>query len=56
MEKLIGIKLRGDLKHFFTTKLEDVIIINIELIMPNAQEENNHDKTELFKISYRKII
>lgn len=26
--------------------------------MPNAQEANNHDKTELFKVSlnYRKVI
>ncbi|EAK3707682.1 type VI secretion system tube protein Hcp, partial [Campylobacter coli] len=40
------------------TKLEDAIITDITLVMPNAQEANNHDKTELFKVSlnYRKVI
>lgn len=48
----------GGSEHFFTTKLEDAIITDIELIMPNAQDANNHDKTELFKVSmnYRKVI
>ena len=48
----------GDSEHFFTTKLEDAIITDIELIMPNAQDKVNHDKTELFKVSlnYRKVI
>lgn len=48
----------GDSEHFFTTKLEDAIITDIELIMPNAQDKSNHDKTELFKVSlnYRKVI
>ncbi|EGE9806919.1 Hcp family type VI secretion system effector [Campylobacter jejuni] len=48
----------GGSEHFFTTKLEDAIITNIELIMPNAQESSNHDKTELLKVSmsYRKVV
>lgn len=48
----------GGSEHYFTTKLEDAIITDITLIMPNAQDKNNADKTELFKVSlnYRKII
>lgn len=48
----------GTQEHFFTTKLEDAIITDIDLIMPNASEANNHSKTELFKVSlnYRKVI
>ena len=47
----------GGAEHYFTTKLEDAIITDITLIMPNAQDKNNNDKTELFKVSmnYRKI-
>lgn len=47
----------GGPEHFFTTILEDAIITNISLVMPNAQDRNNNDKTELFRVSlnYRKI-
>ena len=47
----------GGAEHYFTTKLEDAIITDITLVMPNAQDKNNNDKTELFKVSmnYRKI-
>lgn len=47
----------GGPEHYFTTLLEDAIITNISLVMPNAQEQSNNDKTELFKVSlnYRKI-
>ena len=48
----------GGQEHYFTTKLEDAIITDISLLMPNAQDKNNNDKTELFKVSlnYRKVI
>ncbi len=48
----------GGQEHYFTTKLEDAIITDISLLMPNAQEKSNSDKTELFKVSlnYRKVI
>ena len=48
----------GGQEHFFTTILEDAIITSINLVMPNAQDKDNSDKTELFKVSmnYRKVI
>ncbi len=48
----------GGAEHYFTTILEDAIITDIDLFMPNAQDKNNNDKTELFKVSlnYRKIV
>lgn len=48
----------GGSEHYFTTILEDAIITDIDLFMPNAQDKNNNDKTELFKVSlnYRKIV
>ena len=48
----------GGGEHFFTTILEDAIITSIELLMPNAQDKSNNDKTELFRVSmnYRKVI
>ena len=50
--------MSGGAEHYFTTKLEDAIITDINLVMPNAQDKNNNDKTELFQVSlnYRKII
>ncbi|PAF46717.1 hypothetical protein BKH41_08655 [Helicobacter sp. 12S02232-10] len=47
----------GGQEHYFTTVLEDAIITNIDLLMPNAQDKDNNDKTELFSVSlnYRKI-
>lgn len=47
----------GGREHYFTTKLEDAIISDISLVLPNAQDRENSDKTELFKVSlnYRKI-
>ena len=52
-----GERLNNVEVHWFTTKLEDAIITDITLVMPNAQDKNNNDKTELFKVSmnYRKI-
>ena len=48
----------GGQEHYFTTKLEDAIITDIDLVSPNAQDADNHNKTELFRVSlnYRKII
>ena len=48
----------GGAEHYFTTILEDAIITDIALVMPNAQDRANHDKTELFQVSlnYRKIV
>lgn len=48
----------GGQEHYFTTRLEDAIITDINLVMPNAQDQDNNDKTELFKVSlnYRKVV
>ena len=45
-------------EHYFTTRLEDAIITDINLVMPNVQDQDNNDKTELFKVSlnYRKVV
>lgn len=64
-EKLTSVEVRwyrvassGGSEHYFTTKLEDAIITSIDLVMPNAQDPNNSDKTELLQVSmnYRKIV
>ena len=48
----------GGQEHFFSTIFEDAVITDISLLMPNAQEPGNSDKTEEFKVSlnYRKIV
>ena len=48
----------GGQEHFFSTVFEDAVITDISLLMPNAQEAGNSDKTEQFKVSlnYRKIV
>ncbi len=48
----------GGQEYYFTTRLEDAIITDINLVMPNAQDQDNNDKTELFKVSlnYRKVV
>lgn len=64
-ERLVSVEIHwfrtsnsGGSEHYFTTKLEDAIITDITLVMPNAQDKANSDKTELFKVSlnYRKIL
>jgi type VI secretion system secreted protein Hcp len=47
----------GKQEHFFTTKLTDAIIVNMDLVMPNAQNPANGDFTQLLEVSmsYRKI-
>lgn len=48
----------GGKEHYFSTILEDAVITDIDLAMPNAQDKSNADKTELFRVSmnYRKIV
>ena len=48
----------GGQEHFFSTVFEDVVITDISLLMPNAQEAGNSEKTEQFQVSlnYRKIV
>ena len=47
----------GGQEHFFSTIFEDAVITDISLVMPNAQDPSNSDKTEQFQVSlnYRKI-
>ena len=48
----------GGQEHFFSTIFEDAVITDISLLMPNAQDPSNSDKTEQFRVSlnYRKIL
>ena len=48
----------GGHAHFFSTVFEDAVITDISLLMPNAQEAGNSEKTEQFQVSlnYRKIV
>ena len=48
----------GGQEHFFSTVFEDAVITDISLLMPNAQEAGNSEKTEQFQVSlnYRKIV
>ncbi|HGA2317817.1 TPA: Hcp family type VI secretion system effector [Pseudomonas putida] len=45
-------------EHFFTTRLEDAIIVNINTVLPNTQVRENDCYTELVEVAlaYRKII
>lgn len=47
----------GNQEHFFTTKLEDAIIVDINLVMPHAQDDKFKDYTQLVEVSmsYLKI-
>ncbi len=47
----------GKQEHFFSTKLTDAIIVDIDLVMPHVQDEANGNFTQLVKVSlaYRKI-
>lgn len=47
----------GKQEHFFTTKLEDALVVDIDLSLPHAQDQNNADYTQLVTtaLSYRKI-
>lgn len=49
--------VEGKQEHFFSTELEDATIVDIETVLPHAQNEANKEFTQLIKISlaYRKI-
>jgi type VI secretion system secreted protein Hcp len=63
-EKLNNVMVRwyrtsteGKQEHFFSTKLEDATIVDIDTVLPHAQMDSNKDFTQLIKVSlaYRKI-
>ena len=47
----------GKQEHFFTTILEDALVVNIDCVMPHCQDPDNADFTQLIttELSYRKI-
>jgi len=47
----------GKQEHFFSTLLEDATIVNIDTVMPHAQDSHKADITQLIEVSlaYRKI-
>ncbi|ATN13024.1 type VI secretion system tube protein Hcp [Pseudomonas sp. FDAARGOS_380] len=47
----------GKQQHFFTTKLEDATVVEIETVLPHAQDSSNANYTQLIRTSlaYRKI-
>ena len=47
----------GKQEHFFSTKLEDATIVDIDCAMPHCQNPSNADYTQLITVSlaYRKI-
>ncbi|KNX78275.1 hypothetical protein DA83_23700 [Pseudomonas sp. 250J] len=49
--------VEGKQEHFFTTKLEDATIVDINTTLPHAQNKENADFTQLIEVSmsYRKI-
>ncbi|WP_145187472.1 MULTISPECIES: Hcp family type VI secretion system effector [unclassified Pseudomonas] len=49
--------VEGMQERFFTTKLTDAVIVNIDLKMPHVQDKGNSDFTQFFKVSmaYRAI-
>jgi len=49
--------IEGKLEHFFTTKLTDAIVVDINCEMPHCQQPENNSYTQLIEISfsYRKI-
>jgi len=49
--------LEGKQEHFFTSKLTDAIIVDVDLNMPHAQDSASSDVTQLLTVSlaYRKI-
>ena len=49
--------IAGKQEHFFTMKLEDAVIVNIDAKMPHCQDPATQDFTQLVEVSlsYRKI-
>lgn len=47
----------GKQEHFFTTKLEDATVVEINTVLPHAQDSDNANYTQLIKTSlaYRKV-
>jgi type VI secretion system secreted protein Hcp len=47
----------GKQEHFFTTKLEDATVVDIDMVLPHAQDATMADFSQLIKISlaYRKV-
>lgn len=47
----------GKQEHFFTTRLEDATIVDINTVLPHAQDEQNANYTQLIEVAmaYRKI-
>lgn len=47
----------GKREHFFTTKLEDATVVEIDTVLPHAQDTDNANYTQLIKTSlaYRKV-
>lgn len=47
----------GKIEPFFTTRLEDAIIVSINTVLPHVQNTDNEKYTQLIKVSmtYRKI-
>ncbi len=43
--------IEGKQERFFTTKLIDAVITDIDLVMPHIQDKNNKDFTQFFKVS-----
>lgn len=55
--KLYRTSVHGQQEHFFSTTLEDAVIVNIAMAVPNAQSPMYSDFTQLIDValSYRKI-
>ncbi|NIF29000.1 Hcp family type VI secretion system effector [Pantoea sp. Tr-811] len=49
--------VEGKQEHFFTTKLEDATIVDINTVLPHAQNQDNANYTQMIEVamSYRKI-
>ncbi|MNE98388.1 Major exported protein [compost metagenome] len=49
--------MEGKQEHFFTTKLEDATIVDINTVLPHVQNMKNENYTQLIEVSlsYRKI-
>lgn len=41
----------GKGEHFFTTKLEDATIVNINTVLPHAQDASKAEYTQLGKVA-----
>ncbi|KWC83972.1 hypothetical protein WL57_20300 [Burkholderia cepacia] len=55
--KWYRISTEGKQEHFFATKLEDATVVNINTVLPHAQDATKAEYTQLVKVAmaYRKI-